>query len=597
MEAKFIEKRDFYLDLYKDLNKKYNKISNLRFLIMAVILISGYYIYTSFNYILLGSNLAALGLFIVLIRYHQKVREGRERAKILININNDYLKRIDGNWIDFEDKGIDFKDEDHRYSGDLDIFGGNSLYQMISIANTYRGRALLAKKLREPDLNLKKIRERQKGILELSQNINFVQELEYLTRKNKEALVKPDRLIEYASSQDKIFKGKIIANLVRLIPLLTLGLFFAAYYFKKDLLLYLGFGSFVLQIIILALVFLKGKEVLGGIYYLNKNLRSYLDILKLVDSQDFKSLELNRIKDHMFQLNKSSLVGIKKLDKIMVKINFAASGMVNFLMNILFLWDYQCIYLLESWKETYGNSVKNWIESIGELEVMGSFSVPSNVLNNKSFPKIVEGNPKVEGLQVGHPLISNRERVNNDFKLENEIFIVTGSNMSGKTTFLRTIGINLVLAYNGAVVCGGKMEVSPLYIYTSMRIKDDLSKGISKFYGEILRIKKIIDKSEEEGDMIFLIDEIFTGTNSMDRILGAKNVIRNLNKRNTIGAISTHDLELSNLDRDFGISNFHFQDLYDGDKINFDYKLKEGKSTSTNAKTLMELAGISILEE
>ena len=468
---------------------------------------------------------------------------------------------------------------------------------MISIANTYRGRALLAKKLREPDLNLKKIRERQKGILELSQNINFVQELEYLTRKNKEALVKPDRLIEYASSQDKIFKGKIIANLVRLIPLLTLGLFFAAYYFKKDLLLYLGFGSFVLQIIILALVFLKGKEVLGGIYYLNKNLRSYLDILKLVDSQDFKSLELNRIKDHMFQLNKSSLVGIKKLDKIMVKINFAASGMVNFLMNILFLWDYQCIYLLESWKETYGNSVKNWIESIGELEVMGSFSVPSNVLNNKSFPKIVEGNPKVEGLQVGHPLISNRERVNNDFKLENEIFIVTGSNMSGKTTFLRTIGINLVLAYNGAVVCGGKMEVSPLYIYTSMRIKDDLSKGISKFYGEILRIKKIIDKSEEEGDMIFLIDEIFTGTNSMDRILGAKNVIRNLNKRNTIGAISTHDLELSNLDRDFGISNFHFQDLYDGDKINFDYKLKEGKSTSTNAKTLMELAGISILEE
>jgi len=197
---------------------------------------------------------------------------------------------------------------------------------------------------------------------------------------------------------------------------------------------------------------------------------------------------------------------------------------------------------------------------------------------------------------MGHILINDEERVANDLSMQNEILIITGSNMSGKTTFLRTIGVNLVLCYNGARVIAEEFSASIMEICSSMRIVDDLGKGISTFYAEILKIKKIIDKAEEGPNMIFLIDEIFRGTNSVDRIAGAKNVINNLKNSGAIGAISTHDLELSQLDDGKRILNYHFDDQYDGDKITFDYKIKKGASTSTNARNLMKLAGIKMIE-
>lgn len=275
----------------------------------------------------------------------------------------------------------------------------------------------------------------------------------------------------------------------------------------------------------------------------------------------------------------------------------ASGGILSLILNSVFLWDYQCIFLLENWKSKYGNRVKDWIEGIGQIESLMSFSVLNNINDHIVFPEIGEDNPKIVAKELGHPLISLKDRVDNDVSLDNEIFIITGSNMSGKTTFLRTIGVNLVLAYNGAGVCAKSMETSLMDILTSMRVTDDLKSGISTFYAEILRIKKIIDQAEKDDNMIFLIDEIFTGTNSVDRILGAKNVIGNLNRENVIGAITTHDLELCELDIKERIQNFYFQDQYDGRSITFDYKLNKGKSTSTNAKNLMNLAGIKIVEE
>ena len=298
----------------------------------------------------------------------------------------------------------------------------------------------------------------------------------------------------------------------------------------------------------------------------------------------------------MFPQGQSWIEAIKELDKITEIINIRSGGIANLLLNVLFLWDYQCIFLLEKWKNKYGKKVKSWIEGIGEIESLISFSVLNNINSHITFPKIVDGKSGIIAEELGHPLINMEDRVDNDIKIDNEIFIITGSNMSGKTTFLRTIGINLVLAYNGAGVCAKSMELTLLDLITSMRIVDDLKGGISTFYAEILRIKRIIDMVETQDNMIFLIDEIFTGTNSVDRILGAKNVIGNLNKDNIIGMITTHDLELCALDSRKRIRNFYFEDKYDGKTIKFDYKIKSGKSTSTNAKNLMNLAGIKIVE-
>jgi DNA mismatch repair ATPase MutS len=216
---------------------------------------------------------------------------------------------------------------------------------------------------------------------------------------------------------------------------------------------------------------------------------------------------------------------------------------------------------------------------------------------NISFPTIDNSKLKVKADSLGHPLINSDIRILNDIDMDNNIFIITGSNMSGKTTFLRTLGINLVLAYSGGPVYANKMSCPIVSIYTSMRVTDDLKNGISTFYAELLRIKDIINEAKENKNMIFLIDEIFRGTNSIDRILGAKNVLANLNKLEVIGAITTHDLELCVLDKYNRIKNYHFSEEYKDNKIHFDYKIRLGRSTSTNAKYLMKLVGIEILDD
>ncbi|HSH36652.1 MutS-related protein, partial [Schnuerera sp.] len=419
----------------------------------------------------------------------------------------------------------------------------------------------------------------------------------YLTYKNKKGSKDPEALIKYAESKKNFFKSKFIKNSIRFMPVLVLGINLFGFFSKNIFMIYIGLGILIVQILIWLLSMFRNSKILGTVHYIKYNLETYLEVLKLLKKENFCSEELKRIKGTMFPQGCSSIEAIKELDKITEIINIRSGGIANLILNILFLWDYQCIFLLEKWKMRYGDRVKDWIEGIGEIESLISFSVLNNINNHIVFPKIVDGKSRIVAEEIGHPLINMEDRVDNDIKIDDEIFIITGSNMSGKTTFLRTIGINLVLAYNGAGVCAKSMELTLLDLITSMRIVDDLRGGISTFYAEILRIKRIIDRAETQDNMIFLIDEIFTGTNSVDRILGAKNVIGNLNKDNIIGMITTHDLELCALDSRKRIRNFYFEDKYDDKTLRFDYKIKSGKSTSTNAKNLMNLAGIKIVEQ
>jgi DNA mismatch repair ATPase MutS len=324
-----------------------------------------------------------------------------------------------------------------------------------------------------------------------------------------------------------------------------------------------------------------------------------MDILKLLEKENFESNKLNSIKEILFDGEYSSILAIKELDKITERINLRHNNALIYLVfNGLFLWDYECVFLLENWKNKYGLEVKKWIEAIGEIEALSSLGVLMQIDDRISFPTIDNSRLRVISAEdLGHPLISNSERVLNNINIDNSILIITGSNMSGKTTFLRTIGINLALAYSGGPVFATKMSCPILEIFTSMRVTDDLKNGISTFYAELLRIKDIINYAKKDKDIIFLIDEIFRGTNSEDRILGAKNVLGNLNKIGIVGAITTHDLELCVLDKYNRIKNYHFSEQYKDNKIHFDYKIKLGKSTSTNAKYLMRSVGIEILED
>lgn len=597
MENVFRDKKEQYNDLYKSLEKKYSLISNIRLLLMVLIVYLAYKIYQTDNFLFIGLEIISVLVFFAFIIYHSKIRDERLRAELLEEINDRYLSRISGDWIEFEDVGEEFIDDSHSYSKDLDIVGKNSIFQFLNITNTITGREIFAKNLLNTSKDKEIIGLRQEAIKELKEKIDLVQEIEYITMKNKKNLKSPETLIEYAESDKNIFKSKLVKNLIRFMPVLVIGVNVLGVLLKSLPVVFVGLALLIGQVLLWLIGMFRNNQVLGTVHYLKYNLKVYLEILKLLEKEDFQSEKLKEIKNTMFSKGKSSIDAIKGLDRITEIINLASEGVMKLLFNALFLWDYQCIFMLEAWKLKYGDGVKDWIEGIGQIESLMSFSVLNRINDHIIFPKIVEGNPKIIAKRLGHPLINLNERVDNDLTLDNEIFIITGSNMSGKTTFLRTIGVNLVLAYNGAGVCAESMDASILDILTSMRITDDLKSGISTFYAEILRIKKIIDHSEKDKDMIFLIDEIFTGTNSVDRILGAKNVIANLNRTNVIGAITTHDLELCQLDENDRIENFYFKDKYDGKSITFDYKLNKGKSTSTNAKNLMNLAGIKIVEE
>ncbi|TCU71555.1 MutS-like protein [Tissierella praeacuta] len=583
--------------------KKYSNISSListvRFIIFLGIIAITYGI-TKINYksIYVAIDFVFAMIFVALIVYHNIIKEKLNFAKEIININNKYLARINGDWLDFRDVGEEFINKKHRYSLDLDIVGKKSLFQFINIANTWNGRRILAETLLEAKYDKDEIYLRQEAIKELSNKLDFCQELEYLGGEHKKQLQDPEKLIEYAENKEVLIKSQRIRALIHFLPVFFILLSGIIIIFKiKKIYILIPF-LILFQFLLWMIRFSKINGIIRPVGGFRYNLETYVNILKLLEKEKFESEKLNDIKEILFNEKYSSILAIKDLDKITEKINLRYNNALIYLVfNGLFLWDYECVFLLENWKNKYGVKVKMWVEAIGEIEALMSLSVLMQIDEGVSFPTIENSRLRVMAEKLGHPLISSSDRILNNIEMDNSIFIITGSNMSGKTTFLRTIGINLALAYSGGPVHATKMSCPILDIYTSMRITDDLKNGISTFYAELLRIKEIIDAANENKKIVFLIDEIFRGTNSEDRILGAKNVLGNLNKLGVIGAITTHDLELCILDKYNRIKNYHFSEQYKDNKIYFDYKIKLGKSTSTNAKYLMKSVGIEILED
>ncbi len=265
---------------------------------------------------------------------------------------------------------------------------------------------------------------------------------------------------------------------------------------------------------------------------------------------------------------------------------------------MIFLLNWQCYFALKNWKKSSGAVLPEWLNIVGQFEIMASFSILAFDHPGWCFPELVKDKYFFNAKDLGHPLLPEKSCIHNDFlfKGDGKVVMVTGSNMSGKSTMLRTVGINLILAYSGAPVCASKMKCSIMYIYTSMRVVDNLKSNISSFYAELLRIKMILDAIRSGKEVFFLLDEIFKGTNSRDRKMGAIAVLKNLTTAKTTGIVSTHDLELTDLERnkDFNLMNYYFKETYQNKKIFFDYKIRKGVSYTSDVKYLMEIIGLSL---
>jgi len=519
---------------------------NRKLRIVLVLLAQGVLIYGHFNghsifTILLFAGLLATFLFLS----HQGSKLLRQvkiaEANAILEQRN--AARRSGKWVKFESDGAEYISSDHKFSRDLDLFGHASLFQYLNDTNTAYGNDILKRLLLTEKRDQGAVLRRQAAVKEISENSGFCRSLKSQGILSSNISQSPAEMVAFFESDSSLFEKPFAMYALRILPVVS-ALAVASNFivgFNNALLICTG-----IVLITQALVFVslsnKTEAVLKELSKFRGSLDDFGVMASLIKEARF-SAELN-----MSWQNK--LPERWALKKITWALNVRNITLLDLLLNILFLWDIHCVCTLEKMRAKGAKDIRTWLEAIGYFEAMSSVAVLPQLSPSWAYPEICE-ELSIQAKELGHPLINEQDRITNDFELSG-IAIISGSNMSGKTTFLRTIGINLVLAYMGAPVCATSFRAPPLDIWTCMRPPDNLSQNISTFYAELLRIKRIV---EGEETMLFLIDEIFAGTNSEDRVEGAVQVLYNLSKKQTLGLITTHDLEVCKAE---GFANHHF---------------------------------------
>lgn len=566
--------------------------SNLR-LVMFLVIVGGFAVYFK-NHQMIGIAIGIAGL--VAFGYFVHCFNIQERHLALAENKQAVLERYDartkGEWLTFTDDGSRYIEKNDYISTDLDLFGKGSLYQYISVAHTIGGRDALMRLLTRP--NLRHIAERQHSVRELLQDDELVITFEALgfepnSRREEDERIAEEHLRSYV-------KGKGNANLSSLamlaygMPLVTvLAIIGIVLHLVPVMAFYVCFFTQIGAAMLLGKAIQEEKSMIAA---MQRRLAMIEDRINVLLKTEFKSIYLLEMQNQL----QEATAGIRALNRL--------SNLWQLRENFIFFWplagflawDFNCMMALDRWRQKYGLPFAKWLDWIGEVEALCSLGTLSRVRPDEaSMPSIVESEtPFLEMTDGKHPLLDPQTVVGNDYVQGAETVIITGSNMSGKSTFMRTIALNAVLAYAGGSVSAKEFHISPMRIFTSMRVRDDVGAGISTFYGEILRIKEMVAYSENEAPMLVLIDEIFKGTNSADRIIGAEAAIRKITRPWMMSLVSTHDFELCALVENEEIhgKNYHFEEAYQGDTITFDYKIRNGRCLTTNAQHLMRMAGL-----
>ncbi|MEN8907844.1 MAG: hypothetical protein ABF289_17980 [Clostridiales bacterium] len=580
----------------EDIQKNINKISNIRLIVfilgfVSTVLVFGINIlFSILSLILFGS------FFVYLIIIHQKKIDRLNYAKAYLSVNKKSSERINNKWHKFDDIGEEYAFVDHSFSGDLDVFGKFSLFQWVNTTFTIKGRKIFSEILLNPLKNQSEIKIRQNSIDELANDFEWRQAFNVEGILNKNKFKDPKDLLNWLNEPIEFINSKFKVIFSRLMPAITLSLIVLTFIF--DLLPnFISIFFILFQGIFAFTTSLKFSKKFRNLNNYKDDIFIYTKLLNHIEKKNFSSTFIKKLKENLENKNeKSAHQQMKSLEKVVNMID-VRYNMFYFVINILLLWDLQCVISYENWKTESDKKIEKWLEVIGWFEALSSLSIVKYDNKDWIYPEIIENNIYIEGEEVGHPLLDDK-RVCNDVKLtkETNVSLITGSNMSGKSTYLRTIGLNLLMSYYGLPVCAKSFKCSILRVYTCMRISDNLEKNISSFYAELLRIKQIIKALDEGEPIFFLLDEIFKGTNSIDRHIGAKELIMKLSKNTTLGIVSTHDLELSVLEEmgNGKIRNLHFSEFYENKKIKFNYKMHKGVSKTRNAVYLMEMIGLKV---
>lgn len=577
--------------------KKYNQYSYVRLLIFIAMIGLLILLWNINFWVGIVASLISLNIFYRFVTWHSKIKKNSDRLAILSEINQEEIKAQNGDYQIFND-GLHHLDMNHPYCLDLDIFGPYSFFQYINRTSTVLGSNRLADLLKKPTV-ISEIQERQRAVTELSKAVDWRQNLSALGSITKDEDRQLTLLRQWIKDKYLVLDNKW----------LKLGILLATPWFLCASILWIFFINwkvFILLLIPEFFILKKTKEAVDEIHkrtgYAQDMLAHFGAIIQHIESVSFQSPLLKRTQE-AFGIGQQSASGrIHRLSYIISQLNVRLNPFAFFL-NIIGLWDLYWVKQLEQWKKREQKYLEQWFEAMALFEALSS-------IGNLHFnhPKWTMPTFHSEALfsakELGHPLINENDRVCNDIDvpLNGHIKLVTGSNMAGKSTFLRTVGLNMVMAQAGGPVCAETLMMPITSILTSMRTQDALHESTSSFYAELKRLKFIINDVEKAQQQtprrytFFLLDEILKGTNSVDRHTGSKALIKQMIASKGSGIIATHDLELGSMEKtsNGAIENLCIEVDIKDDQLFFDYKIKKGVSKSFNATVLMRSMGIKV---
>ena len=578
----------------KKLLQKKSIFGILRLGSIAALIALFYFLWASGPVYVAGAALLLLIIFIQLIYKDLANREAISNLTHLIKINEDEIKAVDGSYFHFKD-GAMLAPKDHYYANDMDIFGHASLYQFVNRSTSEMGAAQLAQWLLQPSSS-NDILARQQAIKELKEKTPWRQQLQAYGKENSIQTNTKNRLEEWLHQPTLFLQFKHWQWLQILLP--SIILFITAGAIFNFIPMNVFYGSLLLYGILAYQV----NKIVAPLHEQLSKMVNELDTLSLsiycIEKENFTSPLLQQLKQQFAAYKETASKKINRLKKILDRLDMRYNIVLSAPLNLLLLWNLQQVLALEKWKQEHASEVNNWFDTLGIFEALNSFATLHFNHPAWTFPDLHEKHFFIEATGLGHPLINENKRVNNFINIEQsaEIMLVTGSNMAGKSTYLRSVGINVILAMAGAPVCAGRFVLSPVQLISSMRIADNLEESTSTFYAELKKLKTVIDKVNNGEKVFVLLDEILRGTNSLDRHTGSVALIKQLIKKEAAAIIATHDVALAELQKEYpaNIINYHFDVQVNNEELYFDYKLKPGVCTSMNASILMKKIGIEL---
>ena len=530
--------------------------------------------------------------FLGLVVIHDQVIRIRRRAERAVAFYERGLARLDDQWAGRGDAGDRFADASHPYAADLDLFGRGSLFELLSTARTRAGEDTLAAWLRSaarPD----EVRARQAAVAELRPQLDLREDLALLGADvraglHAEALATWGRAPQTLASK----RARWIAAGLALVMLATL-LAWATTTIGP-----LPFAAVCLVEGIFALPFrARVLRVIRAAEQPAQELALFSQLLSRLEREPFTAPRLVALRRALDVGGRPPSEQIARLSRLLHLLDARKNQLFAPLASLL-LWATQLAFAIEAWRATSGPVVADWLATVGEFEALCALAGYTYEHPEDPFPEIVDAAPRFDGEGLGHPLIPLQRCVRNDVRLEHDlrVLIVSGSNMSGKSTLLRTVGINVVLALAGAPVRATRLRLSPLAVGASIRIVDSLQAGSSHFYAEITRLRQLVNIAQASPPLLFLLDELFHGTNSHDRRVGAQAVVRGLVEKGAIGLVTTHDLALAQLADTLApaAANVHFEDHLEDGRMVFDYRMRSGVVEKSNALALMRAVGLEV---